>query len=66
MTNISSSNNALTIPILNFLNNLNTKQKESNDWKPTKFVTICCIRQEQYYCNQTMETVKFAQNIRST
>jgi len=66
MTNISSSNNALTIPILNFLNNLNTKQKESNDWKPTKFVTICCIRQEQNYCNQTMETVKFAQNIRST
>jgi hypothetical protein len=66
MTNISSSNNALTIPILNFLNNLNVKQKESDDWKPTKFVTICCIRQEQKYCDQTTETVKFAQNIRST
>lgn len=66
MTNISSSNNALTIPILNFLNNLNNKQTKSNDWKPTKFITLCCIRQEQNYCDQTMETVKFAQNITST
>lgn len=66
MTNITSSNNALMIPILNFLNNLSIKQKESSDWRPTKFVTICCIRQEQNYCDQTMDTVQFASNIKST
>ena len=65
--NIDGVNNALMIPILKFLDNLSTKSKESKqEWKPTKFITICCIRQELDYCDQTMETIQFAQNVKST
>lgn len=64
---IDGSNNALMIPILKFLDNLSTKTKEpSQDWRPTKFITICCVRQELQYCDQTMETIQFAQNVKST
>jgi hypothetical protein len=67
MVNIDGANNVLMIPILKFLDNLSTKTKDTKqDWKPTKFITICCIRQELNYCDQTMETVQFAQNVKST
>ena len=64
---IDGSNNSLMIPILKFLDNLGSKQKTSTqDWKPTKFITICCVRQEAKYCDQTMETIQFAQNVKSS
>jgi chromosome segregation ATPase len=62
---IDGSNNALMIPILKFLDNLSSI-KTGQDWRPTKFITICCVRQETKYCDQTMETIKFAQNVKSS
>lgn len=63
---IDSSNNSLMIPILKFLDNLSNKNKSDLEWKPTKFITLCCVRQEDQYCDQTMETLKFAQNVKSS
>jgi hypothetical protein len=65
---IDNINNSLQIPILKFLDNLPLKKSDTPDsvWKPTKFITLCCIRQEAEYCDQTMETVEFANNIKST
>ena len=62
MSSINSNNNALMIPILNFLDNL-SKTSSKTDWKPTKFITLCCVRQEENYCDQTMETIDFADSI---
>ena len=62
---IDGSNNSLMIPILKFLDNLSTRSKTS-DWRPTKFITICSVRQESKYCDQTMETMQFAQNVKSS
>jgi hypothetical protein len=61
---ISTSNNCLTIPILNFLDNLSKSKQVS--YKPTKFIMITCIRQEEIYCDQTFESIEFAQSIKST
>ena len=65
---IDNINNSLQIPILKFLDNLPSKKTDTPDsvWKPTKFITLCCIRQEADYCDQTMETVEFANSIKST
>lgn len=65
-TVINTANNCLMIPILKFLDNLSKKNKLEEDWLPTKFVTICNIRQEEKYCNQIFETLQFAQKIKST
>ena len=58
------------IPILKFLDNLSTRAKEEDqstqDWKPTKFITICAVRQELNYCDQTTETLEFAQSVKSS
>lgn len=66
MERINDGNNCLMIPILKFLDNLSNKNKTDTDWRPTKFITICCVRQEERYCDQTVETLDFAQTIKST
>ena len=63
---IDGSNNSLMIPILKFLDNLSNKNKSDTTWRPTKFITLCCVRQEENYCDQTMETLEFAQNVKSS
>jgi hypothetical protein len=60
LTAINDSNNCLTIPILEFLNNLNQDQN-----KPTKYIMICNVRQEPGYCDQTQKTLEFAESIKS-
>lgn len=62
ITSINPNNNSLMIPILNFLDNL-SKTSSKADWKPTKFITLCCVRQEESYCDQTMETINFADSV---
>jgi hypothetical protein len=62
-TTINKSNNCLTIPIMNFLNTLSNKNKLYLDYKPTKFIMICNVRQEEKYCDQTLETLRFAQTL---
>lgn len=63
---INISNNCLMIPILKFLDNLSNKNKQQDEWLPTKFITICNIRQEEFYCEQTFKTLEFAQSIKSS
>ena len=57
-------NNCLMIPILKFLEGLSNKG--SSSWLPTKFITIVNVRQEERYCTQTLETLQFAQSIKSS
>jgi hypothetical protein len=66
MERLNEGNNCLMIPILKFLDNLSNKNKSDTDWRPTKFITLCCVRQEERYCDQTVETLEFAQTIKST
>ena len=64
---IDSSNNCLTIPILKFLDALsNKKSKEIDNYKPTKFCMLVCIRKEEVYCNQIFNSLEFAQDIKSS
>lgn len=65
-TIINDTNNCLTIPILNFLDNLSLRKKTEVEFKPTKFICFVCIRQEEEYCNQILSSLHFAQNISST
>ena len=57
-------NNCLMIPLLKFLEGLSSKG--SSSWLPTKFITIVNVRQEDRYCKQTLETLQFAQSIKSS
>jgi len=63
---INSGNNCLTIPIMKFLDNLSNKNKSDIDFRPTKFIMINHVRQEERYCDQTYETLQFAQVVKST
>jgi len=65
-TSINEANNCLMIPILNFLDNLSNKQKSDIDFKPTKFITLVGIRQEDRYCDDIVKTLEFANNVKST
>ena len=57
-------NNCIMIPILKFLEGLSSKG--SSSWLPTKFITIVGVRQEDKYCKQTLETLQFAQSVKSS
>lgn len=63
---IDPNNNCLIIPILKFLDTLSNKKSEINDFRPTKFSMIICVRKEKIYCSQTLSSLKFAQQIKST
>lgn len=63
---INESNNCLTMPILKFLDNLSNRNKTDTDWRPTKFITILAVRQEEKYCDQIYETLEFAQSVKSS
>jgi hypothetical protein len=59
---IDPNNNCLTIPIMKYLDSL-SKKKNDNVWRPTKFITLICLRQEELYCNETFDTLQFANSI---
>lgn len=63
MGNIDISKNCLMIPILEYLDN---QGKSQDEFKPTKFIMICNVRQEPRYCKQIIETLNFANSIKST
>ena len=63
---INDSNNCLMIPILKFLDVLSNKKKDEEDYKPTKFITIVCVRKDEKYCDQIFSSLEFAQKIRSS
>lgn len=51
----------ITQKLLNYLNNLNNDSS-----KPTKFIMMCMVRREKEYRDQTIETLDFASDIKST
>jgi hypothetical protein len=57
---ISSEKNCLMIPILKFLDSL------SGRGKPTKFITLVCVRQEEVYCDQILSSLQFANDVKSS
>ena len=57
----TEKNSCYMIPIMNYLDKLN-----GDDTKPTKYIMICCVRQEVRFCEQTVETLDFANKIKST
>jgi hypothetical protein len=58
---VEKNNNSLMIPILSYLDNLS----KEGGIKPSKFIMMCMVRQENEYCEQTMETLEYANNIKS-
>ena len=60
---IDKNKNCLMIPVLNFLD---TISKSGAEYKPTKFITMVCVRQDQPYCGQIFGSLEFAQKIKST
>ena len=61
----NSINNALTIPIMNYLDNL-SKNNAVDSFRPTKFICMVCVRTEEKYCNQVFSTLQFANDVRSS
>jgi nucleoside-triphosphatase THEP1 len=61
--NIKQDKNCLMIPILQYLDN---QGKSTEEFKPTKFIMMCNVRQEPKYCKQIIETLEFANNVKST
>lgn len=60
-------NNALMIPIMNYLDNLSkTNGNGVDQFTPTKFICMVCVRTEEQYCDQVFSTLEFAQNVRSS
>lgn len=58
-------NNALTIPIMNYLDTL-SKNSSVDEFRPTKFICMVCVRTEEKYCSQIFASLEFAQTVRSS
>lgn len=63
---ISGANNCLMIPILKFLDVLSTKRQSEDDYKPTKYICIVCIRKDASSCSQVFGSLEFASRITSS
>ena len=63
---IEPVNNCLMIPVLKFLDSLSNKKLDDSDFKPTKFITLVCVRKDQEYCSQIFGSLEFAEKIKSS
>lgn len=63
---INPVNNCLMIPILKFLDAISIKKQDINKFKPTKFIALVCVRQDEQYCSQSVNTLEFAEKIKSS
>ena len=63
---IDSLNNCLMVPILKFLDTLSNKKAESDDFTPTKFITLVCVRKDKIFCSQIFGSMEFARRITSS
>jgi hypothetical protein len=63
---IDPNNNCLTIPILKFLDAISNRKQDSQNFKPTKFCVMICIRKDEGSCTQIFNSLEFGQRIRST
>lgn len=63
---IDPINNCLMIPILKFLDIISNRSKNEEDFQPTKFITLVCVRKDESYCSQIFSSLKFAEKIKSS
>ena len=63
---IDGLNNCLMIPILKFLDAISNRKQDAEDYKPTKFCVLLCVRKDEKYCNQIFSSLEFGEKIRST
>lgn len=63
---VASINNCLMIPILKFLDAISNKKLNESDYKPTKFITLVCVRKDEEYCSQIFGSLDFAEKIKSS
>lgn len=63
---IDKINNCLMIPILKFLDSLSNKKQDDEDFKPTKYITLVCVRKDEEYCSQIFGSLEFAEKIKSS
>lgn len=59
-------NNCLMIPILKFLDVISNRNKSDEDYTPTKFITIACVRKDASFCSQIFSTLEFSEKINSS
>jgi hypothetical protein len=63
---IDGINNCLMIPILKFLDAISNRKQDTDDFKPTKFCVLLCVRKDLAYCSQIFSSMEFGQKIRSS
>lgn len=63
---IDGINNCLMIPILKFLDAISNRKQDADDFKPTKFCVLLCVRKDLAYCSQIFSSLEFGQKIRSS
>lgn len=63
---INENKNCLMIPILKFLDKISSSGEGNRQFKPTKFIMMCMVRQEERYCDQIHETLEFAARVKSS
>lgn len=63
---IDPINNCLMIPILKFLDVISNRKQDDLDYKPTKFITLVCVRKDEEYCSQIFNSLEFAEKIKSS
>ncbi len=64
--NIEPLNNCLMVPILKFLDAISNRKQDDADFKPTKFITLVCVRKDEEYCSQIFGSLEFAEKIKSS
>jgi hypothetical protein len=64
--NIDPINSCLMIPILKFLDAISNRKQDDIDYKPTKFITLVCVRKDEEYCSQIFGSLEFAEKIKSS
>jgi hypothetical protein len=57
-----NTSRCMTIPIFSYIDNLGGSAQGA---RPTKFVMLCCVRQEDKHCKDTANTLAFARSISS-
>ena len=65
-TNIDPINNCLMVPILKFLDAISNRKQDDTNYKPTKFITLVCVRKDEEYCSQIFGSLEFAEKIKSS
>lgn len=62
-TRTARSQSCLTMPIFKYINSLGTG---TSDYRPSKFIMLCCIAEANAKCRDTRSTLQFSQEVSSS